>query len=41
LVRQVGVCAGADLCGVRCWAGRVSEKPKMSNRGDNGGGICQ
>jgi hypothetical protein len=34
---QVGVCAVADRCGVRCWAGLVFETPQMSNRGDNGG----
>ena len=36
-VRHVGVCAGADRCCVRCWAGRVFAAPQMSNRGDKGG----
>ena len=30
LLRHVGVCAGADRCRVRCWAGRVFAAPQMS-----------
>jgi hypothetical protein len=43
LLRQVGVCAGADRCGVLllCVASQAFATLQMCNRGDNGGGICQ